>query len=210
MIEWVTGKILYTGYAGMETGHALAEILFGAVNPSGKLTVTWPRRLLDSPAHAEGDYHSEVCHYAEGVMVGYRWFDTEEIEPRFPFGHGLSYTAFEYSDLLVTAVDPGDDTAVARVSFKVTNTGEVAGREVAQVYISDVACSVPRPWRELKAFEKVALAPGESVDVARTLSRRDFSYFDTGENAWCMEPGGYRVLVGSSSRDMRLQAMIRL
>ncbi len=190
-------------YAGMEAGNAMARILFGDVNPSGKLPFTAPKALVDSPAHYLGDYHADFCNYREGVFVGYRWYDAREIEPLFPFGHGLSYTGFEYSNLEVES-DNGADDVVAHVRLNVENTGDVAGSEVVQLYVGDTACTVPRPVRELKGFDKVKLAPGEKKQVVFELTRRDLSFFDPVSRRWTCEAGTFRVEVGASSRDIRL------
>ncbi len=190
-------------YAGMEAGHAIARMLFGEVNPSGKLPFSFPRKLEDSPAHYLGDYDAEVCHYREGVFVGYRWFDTYDIDPLFPFGHGLSYTEFEYSDLHCRALDRDDDVA-AEISVKVRNSGECAGSEVVQLYVSDQACSVPRPKRELKGFGKVYLEAGEEKQINFEVTRQMLSFFHPVKRRWTFEAGAFTIEVGSSSRDIRL------
>ncbi|HEY0083390.1 MAG TPA: glycoside hydrolase family 3 C-terminal domain-containing protein, partial [Pyrinomonadaceae bacterium] len=154
--------VVQAWYPGMEGGHALARVLFGDVNPSGKLPCTFPKSLSDSPAHALGAYPGTdgTVRYAEGLFVGYRWFDAKRIEPLFPFGHGLSYTRFGYSNLRLVENESGRDPGVA-VEFELTNTGAREGAEVAQIYVRDVESSLPRPPRELKAFHKVSLKPGE-------------------------------------------------
>jgi beta-glucosidase len=188
------------GEAGAE---ALAQILLGEVNPSGKLPFTFPRRIEDSPSHP---YYSggRDANYGEGVFVGYRWYDKRAIEPLFAFGHGLSYTTFEYSNLRV----PGEVAAghPVEITVDVRNTGRRAGAETVQLYVGDEATKeVVRPLRELKAFEKVALAPGETRTVRFTLSPRDLAYYDVARRDWTATPGAYRVFIGSSSRDIRLQ-----
>ena len=193
--------VVMTWYAGCEAGNALAEILSGAINPSGKLPFTFPRRLQDSPAHALDDYRAGVCEYREGVFTGYRWYDARDIEPLFCFGHGLSYTTFSYADLQLTR--QGDQVVV---TCAITNRGALPGAEVVQCYVGDDQAAVARPARELKAFRKVRLAPGERTSVTFTLDPRAFSYWDEGRNDWYLEPGSFTIAVGSSSRDLRLTA----
>ncbi|MFW5798796.1 MAG: beta-glucosidase family protein, partial [Planctomycetota bacterium] len=188
-------------YAGMEAGHVAAGVLFGDVNPSGKLPVTFPKQLTDSPAHALDDYHDDACFYKEDIFVGYRWFDARGIEPLFPFGHGLSYTTFDYSDLQIqTGSDP-----LVRVSFTLTNTGDVAGAEVAQLYLHDCDCSVRRPPQELKGFRKVHLGPGEQATVSLDLGIEELSFFHPTKREWTAEPGEFEIRINSSSRDNRLK-----
>lgn len=197
--------LLQAWYPGMEGGNALAKVIFGDVNPSGKLPATFPKRLSDSPAHAFGASGypgvNGTVTYAEGLLVGYRWFDTKKIEPQFPFGFGLSYTVFKYSDLEL--VEGGDGTVTAR--FAISNTGTRDGAEVAQVYLHPEKSSVMRPEKELKGFNKVFLKAGETLTVSIPLSESAFAYFSPEKNGWIAEKGGFRVLVGSSSRNLPLQ-----
>ena len=198
-------------YPGMEGGHAIARVLFGDVNPSGKLTCTYPKRLMDSPAHALGTYPGTngILFYKEGLLVGYRWFDTKNVEPLFPFGYGLSYTRFEYSGLkLVAGKNPQDPIATAE--FEITNTGRRAGTEVAQLYVRDLESSLPRPYKELKGFVKVSLEPGEKRTVSIPLDHRAFACYDPAKGGWVAEAGDFNILVGSSSRDIRLEAAFHL
>jgi beta-glucosidase len=198
--------VLQAWYAGMEGGSALADILFGDTNPSGKLPFTFPAKLADSPAHALGEYQAGHVEYKEGLLVGYRWFDTKKIEPLFPFGHGLSYTAFEYGDLKIENAQ-AKDGAVARVTLDLKNSGKREGAEVVQIYVQGPADSkIARPAKELRAFQKVFLRPGEHRTVRLALRARDFSYYDVAGKTWRIEPGTYNVLAGSSSRDMRLNS----
>jgi beta-glucosidase len=199
--------VLPSWYSGMEGGNAIARVLFGDVNPSGKLPATFPKRLADSPAHTSGAKgfpgENGTTVYSEGVFVGYRWFDTKNIEPLFAFGHGLSYTTFKYSNLKV--VRSGDaNSPGATVEFEITNTGKRAGAEVAQVYVQDVKASVARPMKELKGFQKMALQPGETKTVTVTLDRIALAYFDEKQSSWVAEAGEFKVLVGASARDIRL------
>lgn len=214
MTQWLdqTPAVLQAWYPGIEGGNALARILFGDVNPSGKLPCTFPRQLDDSPAHALGAYPGEngVERYTEGLLVGYRWFDTKKIEPLFAFGHGLSYTRFEYGNLRLTpAADPKNAT-VATVECDVANVGPRDGAAVLQLYIHPAKPSLPRPEKELKAFRKVVLKQGEKQTVSIPLDRSAFAYFDPDKNGWLAEQGDYTILIGDSSRDIRQQADFKL
>jgi len=195
-------SVLLGWYGGMEAGNALARILFGDVNPSGKLPCTFPKRLADSPAHALNAYPGTngTVRYEEGLLVGYRWFDTKNIEPLFPFGHGLSYTRFEYSNLRLSQ---------SLAEFDVVNTGEHEGGEVAQLYVHDAHPRLGRPNKELKGFRKIFLKPGEKQRVSISLDESSFAFYDPARRAWVAEPGEFAILVGSSSRDIRLQGKLR-
>lgn len=196
--------VLLSWYPGMEGGNALAGVLFGDVNPSGKLPATFPKRLQDSPAHTFGPAGfpgvNGTVTYSEGLLVGYRWFDAKDIEPLFPFGFGLSYTTFDYSNLKITP--SGADVLV---EFELKNTGKRAGAEVAQVYVRPGKAGVPRPVQELKAFQKITLKPGENQTVRLLLAKEAFCYYDDKQSAWVAERGDYQIVVGASSRDLRLR-----
>lgn len=200
--------IVQAWYPGLEGGTALAKILFGEVNPSGKLPMSFPRKLEDVPAQKLGEYPGDgtTVHYNEGIYVGYRYYDTYKVAPLFPFGHGLSYTTFGYDDLSVAPA--GKDRVTVR--FTVRNTGKRAGAEVAQVYVHQARSSVDRPDKELKSFEKVYLEPGASKVITLTLDRDAFQYYNEARRQWVLEPGRFDFLVGSSSRDIRLQGNIVL
>ena len=193
--------VIEAWYAGQEAGHAIAAVLFGDVNPSGKLPLTFPRKLSDSPAHASGRTFPgrEEVYYDEGVFVGYRHFDTRVIEPLFPFGHGLSYTEFAYENLRISGME---------ISVDVTNAGDHAGAEVVQLYVHDVEASVERPLKELKGFKKVYVEPRQKETVTFTLGKEDLSFWDERTNRWTAEKGEFKILVGSSSRDIRLQCVL--
>ncbi|MVN78157.1 glycosyl hydrolase [Hymenobacter sp. HMF4947] len=202
--------IIEAWYPGMEGGNALAHILFGDVNPSGKLPVTFPVKLEDAPAMKLGEYPSTPGNplkqtYKDDIWVGYRYYDTYKVAPQFAFGHGLSYTTFKYDKLRVT---PGAQSAT--VQLTVTNTGKTAGAEVVQVYVKDEQASVKRPEKELKGFQKVFLKPGETKTVDLTLDTNAFQYYDEAKKQWVLEPGKFDVLVGSSSRDIRLTGNVTL
>jgi beta-glucosidase len=203
--------ILQAGYPGMEGGTAIARVLFGDVNPSGKLTCTYPKRLMDSPAHALDTYPGTngTLFYKEGLLVGYRWFDAKDIEPEFPFGFGLSYTTFEYSNLKLV---PGQNTngPVITAEFEIANTGARTGAEVAELYIHQDNPSLPRPLKELKGFKKISLKPGEKKTVSIPLDQRAFAFYDPAKTGWVSEAGVFKILVGGSSRDIRLQDTFHL
>jgi len=199
--------ILLMYYPGQEGGHALADILFGDVNPSGKLTVSFPKRLEDNPAFIHYPGWKDV-HYGEGLFVGYRYYDTKDVAPLFPFGYGLSYTNFSYSEMtLPSEVMMGEDF---KVSVTVENIGEVAGQEVIQLYIRDFESRLIRPMKELKGFEKILLEPGETKIVTFNLDPRSLSFYDPYQKRWIAEEGEFEVLVGSSSRDIRLKGTFAL
>jgi beta-glucosidase len=201
--------VIQAWYAGMEGGTALAKILFGGTNPTGKLPMTFPKKLEDIPAHNPmiGEYPGKnlVVNYKEGLLVGYRYFDTKKVEPLYAFGHGLSYTTFTIENL---KTEKQGNTVL--VSFTVTNTGKIAGAEVAQVYVKDNESSLERPEKELKAFEKVFLQAGESKNVSITLEENAFQFYHDGKKQWTREPGSFTILVGSSSRDIKQTANVEL
>ena len=201
--------ILMMWYGGQEGGHAIASVLFGDFTPSGKLPVTFPRKIEDTPAH--GHYPGTNLHteYAEGIYVGYRHYDRGNIEPLFPFGHGLSYTKFEYSDLKVTPDKIGPGRRV-QVSMTVRNSGSRAGAEVVQLYLHQAKSSVDRPPQELKGFRRVMLNAGQSQTVTFTLDARAMSFYSMAKHAWVAEPSPFDVLVGASSRDIRLKGTFEL
>lgn len=196
-------------FGGMMSGKVTADMIFGLVNPSGHLPLTWPRHYYDCPSYKNyGGENKEVWH-GEGIYVGYRWYDVRHIRPLYPFGHGLSYTTFSMSDLRVPESVRIDDEALT-VTVKVKNTGKLAGSEVVQLYVHDDACTYDRPEKELKAFCKVFLQPGEEQTVTLTLAKEDFSgwYADFGE--WIVQPGQFALLLGTSAEDIRLTAPVRI
>lgn len=196
--------ILQLWYDGQEQGNALADVLFGDTNPSGKLPTTFPVRLKDNPAYINYPGENGKVRYGEGIFVGYRYYEKKDIAPLFPFGHGLSYTTFDYANLQLSA-EKMTATDTLTVSVDVTNGGEVVGKEVVQLYVRDIESTFARPEKELKAFAKVELAPGETKTVSFLLDREAFWYFDTAANAWAVEPGDFEILVGASSADIRLR-----
>lgn len=204
--------VLQAWYPGMEGGDALAKILFGDVNPSGKLPCTFPKRLEDSPAHALGAYPGAngTVTYAEGLLVGYRWFDTKKIEPQFPFGFGLSYTTFAYSNLKLVESSGDANGPIVTAQFEIKNTGSRAGAEVAELYLHQGNPSLPRPEKELKGFAKVFLQPGETQNVSIPLDRRAFAFYSPEQKAWVAEKDAFEISVGGSSRDLPLQGAFNL
>ena len=200
--------VLHVWYPGMEGGNALARALFGDINPSGKLACTFPKKLEDSPAHALGNYPGTngVVRYEEGLLMGYRWFDSKNIEPLFPFGHGLSYSRFDYSNLRMTETSDGVMTA----EFQVKNSGVREGGEAAQLYVQHLNPRLARPLKELKGFGKVFLKPGEMRTISIPLERSAFAFYDPERRAWAAEKGEFKILIGASSRDIRLEQTVRL
>ncbi|MCH5242236.1 MAG: glycoside hydrolase family 3 C-terminal domain-containing protein [Muribaculaceae bacterium] len=205
--------ILQGWYLGNETGNAIASVLAGDVNPSGKLPYTYYASLDQVGAHAEGEYpgHKSIdalgnevmdIPYNEGIYVGYRYIDKNKLKPTFPFGHGLSYTNYEYGKAVAPKFFAKDDDKI-EIVVPVTNTGDRKGKETVQLYVRDVKSSVDRPYKELKRFKKVELNPGETKDVKFELDRSALSYFDADKHDWVMEPGDFEILIGASSGDIR-------
>ena len=201
--------LILMGQAGMESGHALADIITGKVNPSGKLTDTWAKRYEDYPAaktFSTNDGITEYEEYNEDIFVGYRWFDSFGLDVEYPFGYGLSYTNFEIEPLSVTV-----DWNQVRVTVKVRNTGKIAGREVVQVYASAPAGRLAKPYQELKGYVKTGMiAPGDAAEVTVSFATENLSSYDESKAAWVMESGDYRIRVGSHSRNTTVAAVIRL
>jgi beta-glucosidase len=212
MNTWVdrVPALLEAWYPGQEGGRALADVLLGDVNPSGRLPVTFERRWEDNPVH--DSYYPEPgtkrIVYKEGIFVGYRGYEHNQTRPLFPFGYGLSYTSFRYANLSVKPLTDDSSGPRYEVSFDVQNTGSRPGAEVAQVYVSDKQTKIPRPEKELKGFVKVNLKPGETRRVNVTLDKRAFSYYDVNTKQWRAEPGKYEVLVGHSSAEIELRSVL--
>jgi beta-glucosidase len=210
MTQWIdkTPALVDMGYGGQEGGKALANILFGVANPSGKLPVTMPKHFEDSPAY--GHYPGEhlKVNYAEGIYVGYRYYDTKKVEPQFPFGFGLSYTTFEFYGLDVH--NSRIDSKEPAVTVTVKNTGSRAGAEVVELYLHDGHSKIDRPERELKGFRRVELKPGESKQVDFWLTKQDLSYWSPDKKSWKADAGTFEVQVGGSSRNIQLKAPLEL
>jgi beta-glucosidase len=210
-MPWIdeVAAVVQAWYGGQEAGHAIAAVLFGDADPGGRLPTTFPRRLADNPAYI--NYPGENGHvlYGEGLFVGYRYYDRKGVAPLFPFGFGLSYTEFAYSNLRLSAESMhADDTLT--VSVDITNTGSRTGTEVVQLYVHDVAARLVRPDKELKGFAKVELEPGATTTVTFTIDRQALSYYDPAVPGWVAEPGEFHVLIGRSAADIRLRAGFRL
>jgi beta-glucosidase len=215
-MDWAddVAAIAQLWFPGQEGGPALAAVLFGDADPGGRLPTTIPRAIEDTPAFTS--YPGERGHvvYGESVYLGYRWYDRRRIEPRFPFGHGLSYTTFELgaleadrTEVAASAAASGTDTLV-ELRVPITNTGTRSGTDVLQLYVHDVEATVARPEQELRAFAKVALGPGQSATVTFGLDRRAFAYWDPDRHDWHVEPGEFEIRIGESSRDIRAVAVV--
>ena len=200
--------LLETYLGGQAGGAAAANILYGKINPSGKLAETMPLKLSDNPSYLNFG-GGEKVEYREGIFVGYRYYDTKEMDVAFPFGYGLSYTTFAYSNLKLSMENPTEKDTVM-VSADITNTGKSAGKEVVQLYIRDLTGSAIRPEKELKGFEKVFLEPGETKTVTMELNKRSFAWYNTELHDWFAASGDYEILVGASSRDIRLTETLHL
>lgn len=201
--------VLEAYLGGQAVGGAIADLLYGEVNPSGKLAETFPAKLSHNPSYLNFPGEGDRVDYREGIFVGYRYYDKKELEPLFPFGYGLSYTTFEYADLKVDRTELTDQDEV-NVQVRVTNTGDRAGKEIVQLYVSDVESTVIRPVRELKGFAKVALEPGESKVVSFTLNKRSFAYYNVDMKDWHVETGEFEIQVGSSSRDIHVHTRVNV
>lgn len=203
VMPWLgKAKAVLEGYlGGQAVGGAIAALLFGDANPSGKLAETFPVKLSDNPSFLNFPGEGDKVEYKEGVFVGYRYYDTKEIEPLFPFGYGLSYTTFVYRNLKVSQTELTDQDTVT-VSVDVRNTGTVAGKEIVQLYVRDSISTVNRPSKELKGFAKIELQPGEQQTVSFELGKRAFAYYNVDLKDWHVETGEFEILVGASSRDI--------
>ncbi len=202
-----TKALLHAGYPGQAGGTAIAEILFGDVNPSGKLPYSFERKWEDNPVYNYYYDHNGDLNvtYGEGLFLGYRYYDTaSKVTPLFPFGYGLSYTKFDYSNLTIAPDDTANFTTLD-VSYNIQNIGDMDGAEVAEVYVRDIQSSVIRPFKELKGFSKTELTPGQTKTAHVSLDLRAFSYYDLNLNSWTFEPGKFEIMIGASSKDIRLQ-----
>jgi beta-glucosidase len=206
-MPWLSSvaAVVQAWYPGQECGNAIADVLFGDITPSGKLPQTFPVRLEDTPTFLDFPGENGKASYAEGLFVGYRYYEKRKIAPLFPFGFGLSYTTFSYGTLHLSTQEMGPDETL-QVSVDITNTGQRAGKEVVQLYIQDVVASLQRPDKELKAFAKVHLEPGDHKTVTLTVARDALAYYDDLTHEWVAEAGTFEVLVGASSQDIRARA----
>ena len=209
-IKEKSSALLWSWFNGSEGGNALADVLLGNVNPSGKLPWTMPKKLEDSPAHATNSFPGDsIVKYEEGILVGYRWFDTKNVEPLYPFGYGLSYTDFEFSDLKADKEIYNQDDVIA-VTFNINNTGTVDGKEVAQLYVSDPESSVEKAAQELKGFKKVLVKSGSTEQVTIQLPVKELAYYNEASKDWVVEPGTYTIKIGNSSRNILLEASVNV
>ncbi len=202
--------VLQGGYAGEASGSATIDILFGLAEPGGRLAETYPCRLEDTPAYLNFPHYPDTnpnVVYGEGIYIGYRWYDSKKLDVAYPFGYGLSYTEFEYSDISLDQTEINADGEVT-VSFKVKNVGSRPGSDVAQVYVHDNGSTINRPEKELRAFQKVFLDPGEETEVSLTLDRRAFEFYTPARHKWVVEQADFDILVGRSSRDIKLCATV--
>jgi beta-glucosidase len=203
-------KAVLEGYlGGQAVGGAAADLLFGEANPSGKLAETFPKKLSDNPSFLNFPGEGDRVEYKEGLFVGYRYYDKKEMEPLFPFGHGLSYTSFEYTGISIDKKEITDNETVT-VAVTVKNTGNMTGKEIVQLYVRDVESRVIRPEKELKAFEKVELQPGEEKTVTFTLGKSAFAYYNVDIKDWHVESGEFEILVGGSSRSIALSEAVKV
>jgi len=211
MSEWIDGTaaVLEAWMMGQAGGGAIVDVLYGKVNPSGRLAETFPIKLLDTPAHLNYPGENGEVRYGEGIFVGYRYYDAKEVPVQFPFGYGLSYTTFAYKNPKVSAASFKDVEGLT-VSVDVTNTGKVAGKEVVQVYVHDHQSSLVRPPKELKGFAKVQLQPGETKTVTLALDFRSFAYFHPAHRQWISEDGEFDILIGASANDIRCTQTVTL
>jgi len=209
-IEEKSSALVWSWFNGSEGGNALADVLLGNVNPSGKLPWTMPKKLEDSPAHATNSFPGdESVTYSEGILVGYRWFDTKNIEPLYPFGYGLSYTNFEFSGLK-TDKEVYNTSDIIEVTFSLKNSGVMDGKEVAQLYISNPDSQVEKAAQELKGFKKVFVKSGASENVTILLSAKELAYYNEVKKEWLVEPGTYNIKIGNSSRDIKSEVSIKI
>ncbi|MGC9063654.1 MAG: beta-glucosidase [bacterium] len=207
-IDKVKG-LFETYLAGQGGGNAIAELLFGIANPCGKLAETFPQRLSHNPSYLNFPGEDDRVEYREGIFVGYRYYDKKGIEVLFPFGYGLSYSTFEYTEISVDKKEINDNETVT-VTVKIKNTGNIPGKEIVQLYIRDVESSIIRPEKELKGFEKIELQPQEEKSVTFTLDKRAFAYYNVDIKDWYVETGEFEILIGSSSKDIYLKEIIKV
>jgi len=212
MRAWVDKipSLIYAWYPGEQGGDAFADILFGQYNPSGRLPISMMKRWEDAPEFGTYPETDGAVNYKEGIFVGYRYYDKSKVDPMFAFGHGLSYSQFEYTNLEVKTSDSSPDHPDIDVSVTVTNTSKTPGAEVVQLYVRDLAPQVERPMQELKGFQRVMLKAGESQVVKMKLDKLSFAYYDTGIHDWKARPGQYTLRIGASSRDIRLEGGVEL
>lgn len=213
-MPWLSkaSTVLHAWFGGQETGHGISDVIFGDVNPSAKLSVTFPKRVEDNPTYLMYGKTDRNILYGEGVHIGHRYYEQIDREPLFYFGHGLSYTQFEYSNIEVPCRFEAREDHIMRISVDVSNVGKVDGSEVVQVYVADVDCTVLRPKKELKAFTKARIAPGQSKKVEVKLDKYSVSYWSEIHGKWMAEAGTFKVIISRSAdpRDHVLSAEFSL
>ena len=207
MYNWIDKipVVIEAWYSGLEGGNALADIIFGDINPSGKLPLTFPKRLSDSPAHFSEESYPGIDKviYKEGIYVGYRHFDAKDIEPQFPFGFGLSYTSFIYDNIKIDKEKMANDDMIT-IYVEIINSGDRYGAEIVQLYIQDIESSIDRPQKELKGFKKIYLDPNQKKTVEFMIKKEDLAFYDEESESWITEKGKFNILIGSSSKDIHL------
>jgi beta-glucosidase len=209
-VQKYASALVWSWFNGNEAGNALADVLLGNINPSGKLPWTLPKNLMDSPAHATLSFPgAESVTYKEGIFVGYRWFDAKNIEPLYPFGYGLSYTSFDFSDLKTDKQNYVQDESI-QVSFSIKNTGITDGKEVAQLYVSQPGSTVEKADKELKAYKKVFVKSGATVNTTIGLPIKELAYYNDIKKEWIVEPGIYIIKIGKSSREIIAEISINI
>jgi beta-glucosidase len=210
-IEENSSALVWSWFNGSEGGNALADVLLGNINPSGKLPWTMPKALSDSPAHATNSFPGdEVVSYDEGILVGYRWFDTKKVEPLYPFGYGLSYTTFDIKNVKANKTEAYSENDTIFVSVDIENTGNNNGKEVVQLYVTKSNSIVERAAQELKGFDKVMVNSGETVTVVIALPVKELAYYNVDKKSWVVEPGAYTLKIGNSSRDIKEEIIIEI
>ena len=202
--------LVWSWFNGSEGGNALADVILGTVNPSGKLPWTMPKNIMDSPAHATKSFPGDkIVEYKEGILVGYRWFDTKNIAPLYPFGYGLSYTAFTLDNAKTDKSSYTTDETIT-VSLDLKNTGKVEGKEVVQLYVSKSDSKIQRAAQELKGFQKVAVSSGNTETVNLKVPVKELAYYDVTAKKWTVEPGQYILKLGNSSRDIKKEVVVTI
>jgi beta-glucosidase len=206
-----TPALVQAWYMGSEAGNAIANIVSGEVNPSGKLPFSFPKKLEDNAAHSFGQISypgdGKKQEYKEDILVGYRWFDTKKITPQFAFGHGLSYTTFEYGKISTDKKEYAK-TDIVKMSFTIRNTGKTDGAEIAQIYVSQPKASVLRPVKELKAFKKINLKAGETQTVEFEIKVKDFAFYNDKTQTWDVEPGEFIICNAASSENVKSKVTV--
>ncbi|MDF1697735.1 MAG: glycoside hydrolase family 3 C-terminal domain-containing protein [Saprospiraceae bacterium] len=210
-IKEKSSALVWSWFNGSEGGNALADVLLGSINPSGKLPWTMPKDIMDSPAHATNSFPGdEVVSYAEGILVGYRWFDTKKVEPLYPFGYGLSYTTFDFKNISTDKNSAYTESDTIYVSVDIENIGSVDGKEVVQLYSTKKDSKVERAAQELKGFQKVMVEAGQTVTAVIQVPVKELAYFNTESRSWVVEPGSYTFKIGNSSRDIKKEITIEV